>query len=182
MSKKLWVCAVPFAVFVVGSCGGDSGSNGGSELKDAVAQALVNSPDSGDLPFEVDTELAGCMASAVLDDPAMQEKLQAAFDEGKSGEDLLSSTGELGSEEDIMRPMFSCFGSAQIVEFLAAEVEDQSTVTNEKKQCLVDEFDKMGKDTVLDGFLAFSTGDASNDGATKITAATISCFGLESFG
>lgn len=161
MSKRLWVCAVPFAMFVLGSCGGDSGSNGGSELKNAVAQELVDSPDSGDLPFEVDAELAGCMASAVLDDPAMQEKLQTALDEGKSGEDLLSSTGELGSEKDIMRPMFSCFGSAQIVEFLAAE---------------------MGKDTVRDGFSAFSTGDTSNDGATKITAATMSCFGLESFG
>ncbi len=182
MQKKFWVCAVLFAIFVLGSCGGDSGSSGGSELKDAVAQALVNSPDSGDMPFEVDAELAGCMASAALDNPAMEEKLQAAFDEGKSGEDLLSSTGELGSEEDMTRAMFSCLGSAEIVEFLAAEVEDQSTVSDEKKQCLIDEFDKMGKDTLLDGFISFINGDSSNDGATKITAATISCFGLESFG
>ena len=55
-------------------------------------------------------------------------------------------------------------------------------MTDEKKQCLTDEFDDMGKDAVLEGFMAFSTGDTSSEGATKITAAMISCFGLESFG
>lgn len=183
MSKKFLVGIVPFMFVAMSACGGgsDDGESAGG-LKEAIAQALVASPDSGDLPFAVDEELAGCIASAVLDDPAMNEKLQAAFDDGKSGEDLLSSTGDLGSEADMIRPMFSCFGSAQIAEFLAAEVEDQSTVTDEKKRCLADEFDAMGEDMLLDGFIAFSSGDTSNEGATKITAATISCFGLESFG
>lgn len=182
MSRKFYVGIAPMMVVALAACGGDSGSSGAGALKDAVAQALVDSPDSGDLPFEVDAELAGCIASAVLEDQAMNDKLQAAFDDGKTGEDLLSSTGDLGSEEDMIAPMFSCFGSAQIADFLAAEVEDQSTVTDEKKQCLTDEFDDMGKDAVLEGFVAFSTGDTSSEGATKITAAMISCFGLESFG
>ncbi|MBM3730742.1 MAG: hypothetical protein FJW44_07985 [Actinobacteria bacterium] len=65
---------------------------------------------------------------------------------------------------------------------VAAEVENQSTVTDEKKECLVDEFDAIGQGTVLEGFIAFKSGDNSNEGAAKITAAMISCSGLEGFG
>jgi len=62
------------------------------------------------------------------------------------------------------------------------EIPDFCTVTDEKKECLVDEFDAIGQGTVLDGLIAFKSGDNSNEGAAKITAAMISCFGLEGFG
>ena len=58
----------------------------------------------------------------------------------------------------------------------------RARLTEEKKQCLVDEFDKMGKDVVVEGFIALSKEKSSGEGATKLTAAMISCFGVESFG
>ena len=59
MSRKFYVGIAPLMLVALAACGGDSGSSGAGALKDAVAQALVDSPDSGDLPFEVDAELAG---------------------------------------------------------------------------------------------------------------------------
>lgn len=172
---------VPVIMLTLAACGGsDGGSSGGLEAE--ISQAVLEGADTGGLPFSVDKEMADCITSAVLKDPAFKDDLQASYDKGLKGQELLDSVGDPESDSDITRLMFSCFSSAQFAELLSGQVEDQSTVTDEKKQCLTDEFDKMGSDAVADGFIAFNTDDKTNENATKMTAAVISCFGLESFG
>lgn len=182
MSKKVFVRVVPVMLLALAACGGGSDSDGASSLKDAISQALLEDGDSSDLPFAVNKEITDCFASVVLGDESVKDKLQAGLDDGLSGQELLDSAGDPTTNDALMGPMFSCFSTEQYVELLSAEVEDQSLVTDEKKKCLLDEFDSMGKDVVVDGFIAFNNDDKSSDGATKITAAMISCFGLESFG
>lgn len=137
---------------------------------------------TGGLPFSVDKDMADCITSGVLQDAAFKNKLQASYDKGLKGQELLDSVGDPESGADVTRLMFSCFSPDQFAQILTEQVEDQETVTDDKKQCLADEFEKMGTDNVVDGFIAFSSGDQSNKNATEMTAAVISCFGLESFG
>ena len=181
MSTKFFARIVPVMLLALAACGGGSDS-GGADLKDAVSGALLESGDTSDLPFAVDKEVTDCFASVVLGDEGVKDKLQAGLDKGLTGQELLDSAGDPTTNDQLMAPMFSCFSTEQYVELLSAEVEDQSKVTDEKKKCLLDEFDSMGKELVVDGFIAFNKDDKSNEGATKITAAMISCFGLESFG
>lgn len=181
MSRKVVMRIAPVIMLALAACGGsDGGSSGGLETE--VSKAVLEGADTGGLPFSVDKEMADCITSAVLKDPAFKDDLQASYDKGLKGQELLDSVGDPESDSDITRLMFSCFSSEQFAELLSGQVEDQSTVTDEKKQCLTDEFDKMGSDAVADGFIAFSTDDKKSENATKMTAAVISCFGLESFG
>lgn len=182
MQLKVAVRIVPVFLLALAACGGDSGGDSGDKLKAAVSEAFLESAGEEDMPFAVDEEMAGCVADVVLGDATYKGKLQAAVDEGLTGQKLLDSAGDPTSDEAMMAPIFSCFGNEQLVELLSTEAVDASTVTEEEKQCLVDEFDKMGKDLVVEGFIALSADDASGEGATKLTAAMISCFGVDSFG
>lgn len=182
MSKKFVTRVVPVMLLALAACGGGSDSGSSSGLEAEVSKALVEGADTGGLPFSVDKEMADCITSAVLKDSAFKDNLQKGYDEGLKGQELLDSVGDPESETDMTRLMFSCFSSGQFAELLAGQIEDQSTVTDEKKQCITDEFDKMGNEAVVDGFIAFSSNDKTNENATKLTTAMISCFGLESFG
>ena len=182
MNLKVATRIVPVMFLALAACGGDSGGGSGDKLKAAVSEAFLENAGDEDMPFAVDNEMAGCVADVVLGDATYKDKLQSAFDEGLSGQKLLDSAGDPTSDEEMMAPIFSCFGNEQLVELLSTEAVDASTVTDEEKQCLVDEFDKMGKDLVVEGFIALSTDNASGEGATKLTAAMISCFGVDSFG
>ena len=182
MPKKFVVRVVPVFLLALAACGGGSDGESSSGLATEVSEALVDGAETGGLPFSVDTEMADCITAGVLQDPAFKEELQASYDKGLRGQELLDSVGDPESESDMTRLMFSCFSSEQFAEILAGQVEDQSTVTDEKKKCLTDEFEKMGNEAVVDGFIAFSSNDKTNENATKMTTAMISCFGLESFG
>jgi len=182
MSKKVFVRVLPVMLLALAACGRGSNGGGADDLKDAVSQALLDDSDTSDLPFEVDKAVTDCFADVVLGNTGFKDKLQAGLDKGLSGQELLDSAGDPTSDDEMMRPMFSCFSTDQYVELLSAQVEDQNLVTDDKKQCLRDEFDSMGQDMIVDGFIAFNNDDTANEGSTKITAAMISCFGLESFG
>ena len=182
MSKKFVARGVPVMLLALAACGGGSDGGSSSGLEAEVSKAVLEGADTGGLPFSVDKKLADCITSAVLEDPAFKDELQASYDKGLKGQELLDSVGDPESDADMTRLMFSCFSSEQFAELLAGQVEDQSTVTDEKKQCLTDEFEKMGNEAVVDGFIAFSSNDKTNENATKMTTAMISCFGLESFG
>lgn len=173
---------IPVLIVALTACGGGSGGGSASKLKDAVSTAFLENAGDEDMPFAVDKAMAGCVADVVLGDATYKDKLQSALDEGLTGQKLLDSAGDPTSDEEMMAPIFMCFGNEQLVELLSTEAVDASTVTDEEKQCLVDEFDKMGKDMVIEGFIALSTDNASGEGATKLTAAMISCFGVDSFG
>lgn len=182
MHLKLAVRIAPVMVLILAACGGDSGGGSADKLKSAVSEAFLENASDEEMPFAVDNEMAGCVADVVLSDATYKDKLQSALDEGLTGQKLLDSAGDPTSDEEMMAPIFSCFGNEQLVELLSTEAVDASTVTDEEKQCLVDEFDKMGKKLVVEGFIALSADEASGEGATKLTAAMISCFGVDSFG
>jgi hypothetical protein len=182
MNLKVATRIVPVLFLALAACGGDSGGESGDKLKTAVSEAFLASAGEEDMPFAVDEEMAGCVADAVLSDATYKDKLQSALDEGLAGQELLDSAGDPTSDEAMMEPIFSCFSNEQFVELLSGEAVDPSTVADEEKQCLIDEFDKMGKDLVVEGFIALSNEKNSGEGATKLTAAMISCFGVESFG
>lgn len=182
MSKKFVTRVVPVLLLALAACGGDSGSGSADKLKSAVSEAFLENAGEEDMPFAVDDAMAGCLADVVLSKATYKDKLQSALDEGLSGQKLLDSAGDPTSDEEMMAPIFSCLSNEQFVELLSKEAVDSGSVTEEEKRCLVDEFDKMGKDLVVEGFIALSADKASGDGATKVTAAMISCFGVDSFG
>ncbi|MBU6240435.1 MAG: hypothetical protein KJS66_01460 [Acidobacteria bacterium] len=64
---------------------------------------------------------------------------------------------------------FSRFTSGQFAELLAGRIEDRITETDDKKQCITDEFETMGNEAVVDGFNAFGSNDKANVSATKLT-------------
>lgn len=173
---------VPVLFLALAACGGDSGGESGDKLKAAVAEAFIESTNEEGTPFAVDDEMAGCVADAVLSDATYKDKLQSALDDGVTGKKLFDAAGDPTSDEELLVPIFSCFSNEQFVELLSIEAVDSSTVTEEEKKCLVGEFDKMGKDLVIEGFIAANNDDSSGEGVTKLTAAMILCFGADSFG
>ena len=179
MSKKLILCLLATASIGVVACGG---SSDGGPLEDAVKAALQSDLVSSDMPFKVEPELVDCVATAVLSDKDSKAQLQAAFDKGLEGEKLMGSTGDPSTTGPLFREMISCFDSTQLVEMMVTSMVEANKVTDDKKKCLADEFDKLDKEVLVDGFIALTNDDKSNDGASKITAAAVSCFGLDSFG
>ena len=179
MSKKIAIGLLAATSVGIAACGGSS--NGGA-LENAVKDALKSDLVSSEMPFAVEPDLVDCVATAVLSDKDSKAQLQKAFDKGLKGEKLMGSTGDPSTTGPLFREMISCFDSTQLVEMMVTSMVEANKVTDDKKKCLADEFDKLDKEVLVDGFIALTNDDKSNDGASKITAAAVSCFGLDSFG
>ena len=113
MSKKFVVRVVPVMLLALAACGGGSDGGSSSGLEAEVSKAVLEGADTGGLPFSVDKKLADCITSAVLEDPAFKDELQASYDKGLKGQELLDSVGDPESDADMTRLMFSCFSSEQ---------------------------------------------------------------------
>jgi len=179
MAKRVLVVLGLAAALAVTSC---VGSDGDSALDDAVNAALKVSAAEDDAGFAVDDAMIGCVAAAVLGNDASREKLQAAFDEGLEGEKLLESVGDIESDADMTKLMMGCISSEQLVDMMIGEMVQDGEPTEEEKQCLVDEFDKIDKDELTDGLFSLGNDQTDSPGATKIAAASVSCLGLDAFG
>ena len=68
------------------------------------------------------------------------------------------------------------------VDMMVTEMVDSANATDENKKCLADEFDKIDKDELVDGLMGLASEQKGSSGATKITAAAITCFGVDAFG
>jgi hypothetical protein len=177
--KKHLVGLTLFAAFSAAGCGG---SDGGNALDDAVTAALKVSATADDAGFTVDDAMIGCVADAVLGNDTSREKLQAAFDEGLEGEKLLDAVGDTESDLEMTKLMMGCFSSEQLVDLMIGDMVQDGEPTDEEKQCLVDEFDKIDKDELTDGLFSLGNDQTDSPGATKITAASVTCLGLDAFG
>ena len=180
MAERILVGLGVALAFGITACGGSDG--GGSALDDAVTAALKESAAGSDSPVEIDDAMIGCVANAVLGDDASREKLQAAFDGGAEGEKLLDAAGDTESDADMTQMMMGCFSSEQLVDMMIPEMVQDGAPTDEEKQCLIDEFDKINKDELTDGLVSLGNEQTDSPGATKITAAAITCLGLDAFG
>jgi hypothetical protein len=176
MTKRVLVVLGVAIAFAVTSCGG---SDGGSALDDAVTAALKVSATADDAGFTVDDAMIGCVADAVLGNETSREKLQAAFDEGLEGEKLLDAVGDTESDMEMTKLMMGCFSSEQLVELMIGDMVQDGEPTDEEKQCLVDEFDKIDKDELTDGLFSLGNDQTDSPGATKIAAASVTCLGFD---
>lgn len=179
MAKRVLVVLGVAVALAATSCGG---SDGGSALDDAVTAALKASATTDDVGFVVDDALIGCVADAVLGNDVSREKLQAAFDEGAEGEKLLDAVGDTDSDLAMTKLMMGCFSSEQLVDLMIGDMVQDGEPTDEEKQCLVDEFDKIDKDELTEGLFALGNEETESPGATKIAAASVTCLGLDAFG
>ena len=180
MAKRILVGLGVALAFGVTACGGSDG--GDSALDDAMTAALKESAAGSDSSVEIDDAMIGCITDAVLGDDARREKLQAAFDAGAKGEKLLGSVGDAESDAAMTKLMMGCFSSKQLVDMMIPEMVQNGAPTDEEKQCLIDEFDKIDKDELTDGLTSLGNEQTDSPGATKITAAAITCLGLDAFG
>ena len=180
MAKRILVGLGVALAFGITACGGSDSGN--SALDDAVYAALKESAETDESPVEVDDALIDCVGESMLSDDARRAKLQAAFDEGATGEDLISAAGDAAEDQALTTMMMSCFSSEQLVDMLGAGMTDGDAPTDEEKQCLIDEFDKLGKDELAQGMTDLSSGNTDSKGGTKITAAAITCLGMDAFG
>ena len=179
MAKKMVLSLGLALAFGFSSCGG---SDSGGALGDAVSAALKESASAPDSPIKVDDKMIGCIKDSVLGDDARREKLQTALDGGAKGEDLLNAAGDAESDSDMTKMMLGCFSSTQMVDMMVTEMVDSANATDENKKCLADEFDKIDKDELVDGLMGLASEQKGSPGATKITAAAITCFGIDAFG
>lgn len=179
MLKRLAFGFLAAAAITTSACGG---SNGDGPLDKAVKAALQSDLVSSEMPFKVEPELIDCVATAVLGDQKSKTQLETAFAKGLTGQKLMGSVGDPSTTGPLFREMISCFDSSQLVEMMSTTMVDSNKATEENKKCLAAEFDKLDKRVLVDGFIALTNNDKSNDGAAKITAAAVSCFGLDSFG
>lgn len=179
MSKRILVGLGIALAFGVAACGG---SDGGSALDDAVTAALKESATGADTPFTIDDAMIGCVKDSVLGDDTSRQKLQTAFDGGAKGEKLLDAAGDTESDAAMTQRMMGCFSSEQLVDMMIPEMVENGAPTDEEKQCLIDEFDKIDKDELTDGLVSLGDEQTDSPGATKITAAAITCLGLDAFG
>lgn len=189
MTKKFLVRLAPAVLLFAAACGGggdgssDGGSaDGGSSLKEAVSTAFVDNIESDGVDFKADKVLGDCVADSLLADAKYQPNLQKAFDDGLTGQDLLDSAGDTESDVEISRKIFTCFSSEQLAILLSAQLPSADGSSEEARQCLTEEFDAVEKDVLVDGIFELNGLGESSGGASTITEAISSCFGVDALG
>ena len=174
MRAKLTAVGVVACLGLAG-CGGDGGG-----VKEAVQEALRSSMSEEEIPFEVTDDVLGCIAGKVLENENVGSALEAAYDDGKTGEALLDSVDSEANEDELTGATLACFSADQIIDAMGSELtSDGSELTEEQRNCLVDELDKIDADERAAGLLALSQGTAGNAAAGDITAALVTCLGTD---
>jgi hypothetical protein len=110
----------------------------------------------------------------------MNTALQAAYDEGAEGEELLAAIDEEETfEQEASLMLLQCLSPAEIVDLLAGEMGADGSMTDDQRSCLVDEFEKLDSDQIAEGFLAMAEGTGEGEAAGAITGALVTCMGSE---
>ena len=175
MKSKIAVALVATCV-VFASCGGDD-SGSGDGLSGAVSDALELSMSEDDMPFEITDENVSCITEKLLEDEETNAALQAAYDEGKTGEDLLDSVdGNESTEAKATLMTFQCLSVEQVVDVITAEIAAEGDVTEDQRQCLIDEFEKLTADELANGFAALVGVSQDQAAAEPISNALMTCF------
>ena len=177
-------CAPAILLFATACGGGGSDDSGGSSdgLRDAISTAFVDNIETDGVDFKADKALGDCVADSLLNNDEYSSNLEKAYDDGLAGQDLLDSAGDTESDVEISRKIFSCFSTEQLAILLSAQVPSSDGSVEESRACLTKEFDAIDKEVLVDGIFALNSDDTAGEGPSQITAAMISCFGLESFG
>jgi hypothetical protein len=173
--------ALAATCLVLASCGGDDSSSGGGDgLSGAVTDALAAQIEADGAPTELGQDEIACIAGKVLENDEMNTALQAAYDEGKEGEELLNAVDESASfEADASIMMLQCLSAEQIVDLLAGEMGGEEGMTDEQRTCLIDEFEKMNSDELATGFMAMAEGTEGDEAAGALMSALVTCVGSE---
>lgn len=178
MRSKFMIVGLVACMATAGCGGSDGGSSG--KLNEAVETALRESMTQDDVPFEVNEETFGCIADKVLDDETFGPALEAAFDEGKTGTDLLDTVDSDENEEALTVMTLACFSSEELISVMGGDLStDGSELSEEQRACLVEELDKIDPDERAAGFLALSAGTQGNAAAGDITGALVTCLGTD---
>ena len=180
MKSKI-AAALAATCLILASCGGDDSSSGGGDaLSNAVTEALTASIEADGAPVELTDDDIACVAGKVLENEDMNAALQAAYDEGKEGEELLNAVDESASfEQDASLMMLQCLPAETIVDLLAGEMGEGEGLTDEQRTCLVDEFEKLDADELASGFMAMAEGTEDDAAAGALTGAIVTCMGTD---
>ena len=174
MKSKIAVAVVAVCVGLA-SCGGDD-SGSGDGLSGAVNEALTASMSGEDAPFEVTDENVSCLTTKLLDDEETSTALQAAYDDGKTGEDLLGAVDENTEMETKATLMtFQCMTVEQIVDTLSAELGGESQLTDDQRSCLTTEFEKLSSDELANDFAAIAGVVEDQEAADQLMEILTTC-------
>lgn len=178
MKSKIAVALVATCV-VLASCGGDD-SGSGDGLSGAVNDALEMSMSEGDMPFEVTDENVSCISEKLLEDDETNAALQAAYDDGKTGEELLNAVDESPDMETKATLMtFQCLSVEQVVDVIGSEMNGDEEFTDEQRACLIDELGKLSAEELANGFAGLAGVIEDDAAAGDLTGALMTCLGTE---
>jgi hypothetical protein len=179
MKSKI-AAAIAATCLVLASCGGDDSSSGGDGLSGAVEDALAAEFEQDGAPVSITDDVVSCVSGKLLDNSEMNTALQAAYDEGAEGEELLAAIDQEDTfEQEASLMLLQCLSPAEIVDLLAGEMGADGSMTDDQRSCLVDEFEKLDSDQIAEGFLAMAEGTGEGEAAGAITGALVACMGSE---
>ena len=174
-AKQLVACCVACVAMV--ACGGDGDGEG---IEKAVQEALRGSMTEDDIPFEVTDDMLGCIAGKVLENDTFGPALEAAYDDGKTGEALLDAVDTDANEDELTATTLKCFSAEQLIDAMGSELTpDGSELTDDQRTCLVAELDKIDADERASGLLALAQGTTGSSAAGAITGALVTCLGTD---
>lgn len=168
------------ACVALASCGGDDSGSSSDGLSSAVSDALTASMSEDAASFGLDEDNVECMTAKLIEDEDIGPALQAAFDEGNTGEDLLGAVDadeDMGTKATLIT--LQCMTVEQIVDVIIAERSEVSEITDEQRSCLIDELGKFSQEELGNSFAALAGIVEDDDAANAFNEAQMKCFGFD---
>lgn len=156
-------------VAVLGICLGCSG-NSSNALQDAVSDAVYDSTRAQDPPFDISRDTAECVAEGVLANNENEKLLQEAFDDGKSGSDLMDVVP--GDETDTL---MNCMTKDEIVTIMRDVFITNLTEDAEALKCMSDAIDSFTVAELREMFIGIAGNDFETDAFLKFSDTMSDC-------
>ena len=146
------------------------GGSGSDKLSAAVSKAVYDSTREQDPPFDISQKSADCVAETLLGDKATKSLLQKAFDDGKTGKDLMDVV-----ESDETDTLMNCMSKDEIETIMNDVFIKNLTEDQEALQCMSDAIGDFTVAELREMFIGISKGDFETDAFLKFSDTMTSC-------